>query len=148
MGTSVQHVFFLLANMRAAAFLFFLFSPSGFFDPDPCIAPVTVQHRPSGLLSPCPSGGTFFDFFILLLLFFFSAFSPLPPPLGKSSASSKISLAFGSWSLEVGTGLLGFHGFPAPMLSCCLYLLCSFVLDFTAVKSLWSVKKMWLGLGL
>lgn len=130
---------FLSAILRFLFLLFLFLSPFSCFDP--CISLVTVQQRRSGLLSPCPSGvteGACFVFFILFLFFFFSfVFSSLPPPLGKSCASSTISLV--GWSLEVGTGLLGFHGFTLPVPSCCLYF---FVLGAGVLWSLSSLKKI------
>lgn len=129
-------------------FPLFLF-PFSFFDIDACFSPVTVQQRRSGLLSLCPSGNVRESrFLFFILFFFFTMLSPLPPPLGKSSASSNINLVFGRGSFEVGTGLLGFHGFTLPVLSRCLYLLCLFVLGAAAPKSWLSLKKIWLDLGL
>lgn len=141
---------FFLSEFLRSRFLFFFifFSPFSSLDPDPCIPPVTVQKRRCGPLPLCPSGGTPIVFFIIFLFFFFfSSFSPLPPPLGKSSASSKISLVGGRGSLETGTGLLGFHGFALPVLSCCLCLLNLFDLGVLFLKSS-SLKKIWLGLWL
>lgn len=57
--------------------------------------------------------GTCFDFLNLFL------FCPLFPPLGKSSASSKIILP--PISLEEGTGLFGCHGFTPLVPSWALY---------------------------
>lgn len=135
---------FLSAVAGAWFFLFFLFSC---FALGPYTFPPTEPKRGLGLFSVCPPGcaeGAWFIFFFLLLFFLFS---PIPPPLGKSSASSKSGLAAGSGFLEVGTGLLGFHGLTLPTLSCCLYLLNFFVLGVAALKSL-SLKNKWLGLGL
>lgn len=67
-------------------------------------------------------------------------FAPVPPPLGKSSASSKASFE-GVGFLEDGTGLFGFHGFALLIISSCLYFL-----GVAAAPS--SSKKMWLELGL
>lgn len=133
----------------SANFLFlnplFLFALSG-FGSDPCISPVQLWR--SALLLLCPAGaaeGARFGF-LLLFFFFISKLAALPPPLGKSSASSKISL--GGGFLEVGTGLLGFHAFTLLLLSCCLCFLDLFVLGVGAIKSCVSLKKMWLELGL
>ncbi|TNN69418.1 hypothetical protein EYF80_020419 [Liparis tanakae] len=52
----------------------------------------------------CGLVAAFGGFFFLNLFFFFSASLTLPPPLGKSSASSTMSLATGRRSLEAGTG--------------------------------------------
>ena len=139
--------FCLLAKLRARFLLFLLLSLTSCFEPDPFIAPVTVQQRRSGLLSLCPLFGTSFVFFTFFLLLFFSAFPRWPPPLGKSSASSNMSLDDGGVSLDVGTGLLGFHCFTLPGLCCCLILLNLFVFGAVSLKSL-SLKKMWLPLGL
>lgn len=59
------------------------------------------------------SSGTCFDFLNLFLI------CPLFPPLGKSSASSKIILL--PISLELGTGLFGCHGFTPLVPSWALY---------------------------
>lgn len=127
-----------LSPVLRARFLFLFFSPFC-FNSDPCMSPVTVSERRSGLLSLYPS-----FVFLLLFLFFLSGLSPLPPPLGKSADSSKISLFDGSGSLEVGTDLLGFHGFALPVLSRCLHWLCLFSLGVASL----SAKNICLGLGL
>lgn len=135
----------LLPAILRPRYLFFLpLAPSSCFDSDRCIPPATFQRRRSGLPSRCPSTFVFFIFFPLL--FFWAEFSPLPRPLGKSAASSKMIFLDGRGSLEVGTGLLAFHRFTLPVLCGCWYLL-SFVLGVSSLKSL-SLKNIWLELGL
>lgn len=95
----------------------------------PCLPAGSVQQ----------SGLPFF--FIFFLFLFFSISSPCPPPLGKSSASSKVVLAFEGRSLDWGTGTLGFHVFSRLT---CLCLFCLIVLD---VASEVSIKKIWLEAG-
>lgn len=127
-------------SVRIVWGLLILFLFSG-FDSILCISP--VQDGYTGLLSACPSGGpeeTCFGFLGLFFFFFFiSLASPLPPPLGKSSASSKITLL--GVSLEGGNCLLGFHNLTLPLLPCCWFLL---VLCAGPLTSWFSWKKMWL----
>lgn len=76
----------------------------------------SIKLGQSCLLWPSDGAeGTVFGVFVFFRFFFIAAVSPLAPPLGKASASSKTSLP--GTPLEVGTGLLGFHGFALPVVS-------------------------------
>lgn len=98
-GTVCMSIFLLPSLDTRPRFLFLLSGRGA----------AVVSPSQAGRFGLLCSSGSCFDFLNLFL------FCPLLPPLGKSSAS--FSTIFAPASLEVATGLFGFHGLTPPVLS-------------------------------